>query len=99
MRLVILGLGLAFIAGPALADDAPRGKPAAKAEDPNEVVCKERLRANSRFKARMCLTRADWEARTDTAVQAFSEVQNRPQAVLYPPNGAESDISAQFGRR
>lgn len=76
MRAVALAIGLALAAGTALANE-----PAAQADkdtDKEKVVCKERVKANSRFTIRMCLTKREWEDQANTARAAFQEVQNRP---------------------
>jgi hypothetical protein len=79
MRAIVLGLSLALAAGGlASADEATeqvRTAPQAKKE---KVICKERIKANSRFSTRSCMTAAEWEEQAETARSAFSEVQNRP---------------------
>lgn len=76
MRAIILAIGLALAAGPAQADEAPAAK--AK-DDADKVVCKKEVVPNSRFTKRTCMTKAEWEQRTETAMRALRDVQNRTQ--------------------
>jgi hypothetical protein len=48
------------------------------AKDPNRIVCRQETRVGSRFTKRVCRKASEWSARTETARQAFHEVQNRP---------------------
>lgn len=75
MRVLALAMGLALAAGPALATDSDA---AAEKDDKDKVVCKERLKANSRFTTRLCLTQAEWELRAEQHRKSFEEIQNRP---------------------
>ena len=74
MRVAVLAIGLALTAGHALADDSAAEKDA----DKEKIVCKQQMKANSRFTTRVCLTRAEWEFRAEQHRKAFQEVQNRP---------------------
>ena len=74
MRVAVLAIGLALAAGHALADDSAAEKDA----DKEKIVCKQQMKANSRFTTRVCLTRAEWEFRAEQHRKAFQEVQNRP---------------------
>ena len=74
MRVVALAIGLALAAGSALSDEPAPDKDA----DKEKVVCKERVKANSRFTTKLCLTKAEWEFRSEQHRKAFQEVQNRP---------------------
>jgi hypothetical protein len=76
MRVVILAVVMAMTAGTAFAEgETLQAAPKAKKE---KVICKERTKANSRFTTKTCMTQAEWDATTETARSAFSEVQNRP---------------------
>ena len=79
MRAVVMVIGLALAAGPVWAADEPAS--AAK-DDKDKVVCKNLMRENSRFPVRTCMTRGEWEQQAETAMKAFSEVQNRPNVFV-----------------
>ena len=74
MRAVVLGVALALASGPALATEAAVDKDA----DKEKIVCKTQRKANSRFNTKLCLTKAEWEFRSEQHRKAFEEIQNRP---------------------
>jgi len=77
MRIAVFVLGLGLIAAPALAaDDEAAPKPK---DDGDKVICKTETIPNSRFTKKTCMRKADWDQRTETAMRAFREVQNRTQ--------------------
>ena len=78
MRVAVLAISLAMFAGSALAAEEVTAAPAPAKPQKEKVICKERVKANSRFTTRSCMTAAEWEKETETAKSAFSEVQNRP---------------------
>jgi hypothetical protein len=78
MRVVIMAVTLAMAAGTAFADEQTAAVQAAPKAKKEKVICKERVKANSRFTAKTCMTQAEWDATTETARSAFAEVQNRP---------------------
>lgn len=78
MRVVILAMGLAMTAGAALAGEPSTAIASAPKAEKEKVICKERVKANSRFTSRTCMTESEWAAAAETARSAFSEVQNRP---------------------
>lgn len=82
MRVIVMAIGLALAAGPAFATETAAPSATAKADDADTVICKKRVRANSRFVARQCLTKAEWDAQAETARKAWEEVQNRPNVFI-----------------
>ena len=76
MRVLALSIALALVAGPALSNETTAAT--AKDEDKERIVCREQMKANSRFTTRLCLTKAEWEFRAEQHRKAFEEVQNRP---------------------
>lgn len=74
MRVLALAIGLALAAGPALANETAADKDA----DKEKIVCRQQPKANSRFMTRVCLTKAEWEFRTEQHRKAIEEIQNRP---------------------
>lgn len=78
MRVAVLAMGLAMTAGAALASEPSTAITSAPKAQKEKVICKERVKANSRFTSRTCMTATEWEAAAETARSAFSEVQNRP---------------------
>ena len=77
MKTALVGLVVAALAGPALAQaEAP-------AKDPDQVICKHEKKVNSRFTTQTCHTRADWDAIAEANKRAFGEQRDRPSIV--PP--------------
>jgi hypothetical protein len=77
MKFALAGLALAAVAFPAIAQtDAP-------AKDPDQVICKQEKKPNSRFTTKTCHTRAEWNAIAEQNKRAYSEQRDRPAIV--PP--------------
>jgi hypothetical protein len=51
---------------------------ASAAGDDQKVICKTKPRTNSRFGKRTCLTRAEWNKRTEQHKRDAAEMINRP---------------------
>ncbi|MCP4048109.1 MAG: hypothetical protein GY732_19210 [Gammaproteobacteria bacterium] len=49
------------------------------AEDPNEWICKRVQKTGTRFKTKMCGTRAQWEESERKAKDVTEQMRNRPQ--------------------
>ena len=49
------------------------------AEDPNEWICKRVQKTGTRFKSKMCGTRAQWEESERNAKDVTEQMRNRPQ--------------------
>jgi hypothetical protein len=50
-----------------------------EAEDPNEWICKRVQKTGTRFKSKMCGTRAQWEESEKRAKDVTEQMRNRPQ--------------------
>ena len=48
-------------------------------KDPNEWICKRVQKTGTRFKTKMCGTRAQWEASEQNAKETTEQMRNRPQ--------------------
>ena len=48
------------------------------ARNAHEVVCKQSTQAASRFRHRLCFTRAQWDRIAESSKRAFGEMVNRP---------------------
>lgn len=73
MRKIIAGasLGFALTAGAVTAaDESPKGSP-------DEVVCKQEKKVNSRFTTKSCFTRAQWAERAERDKRELGENQSR----------------------
>lgn len=77
MRVLAWAVGLAVVASPALATETAATS-SSKEADQERIICKQRQKANSRFTTRVCLTKAEWEFRTEQHRKGFDEIQNRP---------------------
>ena len=49
------------------------------AKDPNEWICKRVQKTGTRFKTKMCGTRAQWEETERNAKETTEQMRNRPQ--------------------
>lgn len=50
-----------------------------EAEDPNEWICKRVQKTGTRFKSKLCGTRAQWEEAERSAKDVTEFMRNRPQ--------------------
>lgn len=73
MRKIIAGASLGFALTAITvnaADETPKARP-------DEVVCKQEKKVNSRFTTKSCFTRAQWAERAERDKRDFGENQSR----------------------
>lgn len=68
----------------AAADPAPAPDPVKPDPDQARVICKNET-IGTRFKKRVCRTKAEWEQITKDSQAAVKEIQERPGIVPCPP--------------
>ncbi|MGX7925534.1 hypothetical protein ACWPMX_03050 [Tsuneonella sp. HG094] len=76
--LVYLAIGFAMTAPGATAAEAN------SKENPDELVCKQEKKVNSRFTTKTCLTRAQWAERAERDKREFGDNQSRHK--VFTPN-------------
>lgn len=61
-------------------DETAQATETAEAEpDPNEWICKRVQKTGTRFKSKLCGTRAQWEESEKNAQDMTEQMRNRPQ--------------------
>ena len=65
-----LAAGFALVSVPLIAgEDTP---------DPDKLICKQEKKPNSRFTAKTCFTRAQWDEMSEQNKRSYSETRDRP---------------------
>lgn len=54
--------------------------------DPNQVICKNQKRTDSRFGTRICHTRAEWVAIAEENKRSYGEQRDRPMVEIRRDN-------------
>ena len=67
------------VQGSETAQAAAAEKTVEDGEDPNEWICKRVQKTGTRFKTKMCGTRAQWEESERKAKDTTEQMRNRPQ--------------------
>ncbi|MEM1196587.1 MAG: hypothetical protein AAGH57_10825 [Pseudomonadota bacterium] len=65
--------------GPAPADEPVKEE--AKKNDPDEIICRREAVVGSKFKKKICATRAEWQTLADRARDTTHEFQRRGKPV------------------
>ena len=80
LRMGLVSLAaLAVAATPAIAAAQATAIQASASNDDNKVVCKGETRANSRFKDKVCRTRAQWEELRAQQVRDARDFLDKPK--------------------
>lgn len=73
MRKTIVGMAIGF----ALAAVSVSAADEPSKSNPDEVICKQEKKVNSRFTSKTCFTRAQWAERAERDKREFGENQSR----------------------
>lgn len=73
MRLLFLAMFGAAVGLGSAASSAE--KPRA---DPDSVICKQQSKSTTRFKSKVCRTRAQWDALAEQAKRDYASMRDRP---------------------
>ena len=80
LRMALASLAtLAVAATPAIAAAQAVATQASASSDDNKIVCKGQTRPNSRFKDKVCRTRAEWEQIREQQVRDAREMFDKPK--------------------
>ncbi len=84
MQSILLLVGLQVAAADTTATDTYYGRTTRSAKA-DEIVCKMRMQSGTRFRTKLCMTRANWDLGSERAKAEARELIDGHKAAITPP--------------